>query len=117
MTSGSRAAILAPCASDPCSSCRRSPAWPSSPRAPCPAGEWRDTVGVRGAGTNRVYRLAWQGGMAWTLDSVSIADPSARLFPAGLTLVPRLGLVAVVGNMSDSVYFLDAATMARRGSL
>jgi len=90
------------------------PAWLGLARS---GGEWRDTVWVSGAGTNRVYRLAWQGGMAWTLDSVSIADASARLFPAGLTLVPRLGLVAVVGNMSDSVYFLDAATMARRGSV
>jgi len=90
------------------------PAWLGLARS---GGEWRDTVWVSGAGTNQVYRFTWQGGMAWTRDSVRLADSSARLFPAGLTLVPRLGLVAVVGNMSDSVYFLDAATMARRGSI
>src|SRR6266436_2470338 len=32
-------------------------------------------------------------------------------------LVPGQGLVAVVGNLSDSVYFLDAATLERRGSV
>src|ERR1700747_2211250 len=90
------------------------PAWLGLARS---GGEWRDTVWVSGAGTNQVYRFTWQGGMGWTRDSGRLADSSARLFPAGLTLVPRLGLVAVVGNMSDSVYFLDAATMARRGSV
>ena len=79
-------------------------------------GEWRDTVWVSGAGTNRVYRLTWQGGMAWTLDSVALADTNARVFPGGIALVPRRGLVAVVGNQSDSVYLIDAATLARRGS-
>src|SRR5205085_12559293 len=42
---------------------------------------------------------------------------TARLFPGGITLVPRRGLVAVVGNQSDSVYLLDAATLARRGAI
>src|SRR3989440_679808 len=78
-------------------------------------GDWRGTGRLSGAGTNRVYRFAWEGGISWTLDSVSLADPSARLFPAGIALVPRRGLVAVVGNMNDSVYLIDAATLARRG--
>src|SRR5256885_734260 len=87
------------------------PAWLGLARS---GGDWRDTVWLSGAGTNRVYRFAWEGGMRWTLDSVSLADPSARLFPAGIALVPRRGLVAVVGNSSDSVYLIDAATLARR---
>lgn len=80
-------------------------------------GAWRDTVWASGAGTNRVYRLAWQGGMTWTTDTVVLADTSARLYPAGIALVPRRGLVAVVGNLSDSVYLIDAATLARRGTV
>src|SRR5438105_963217 len=90
------------------------PAWLGLTRA---GRDWRDTVWVSGAGTNRVYRFRWEGGRTWTLDSVPLADPSARLFPGGITLVPRRGLVAVVGNQSDSVYLLDAATLARRGAI
>jgi YVTN family beta-propeller protein len=90
------------------------PAWLGLARS---GGDWRDTVWVSGAGTNRLYRLTWQGGIAWTLDSVALADPSARLFPAGIALIPRRGLVAVVGNLSDSVYFIDAATLERRGAV
>src|SRR5438128_10172552 len=78
---------------------------------------WRDTVWASGGGTNRVYRLAWQGGARWSADTVTLADSSARLFAAGLTLVPTRGLVAVVGNLSDSVYLIDAATLARRGAV
>src|SRR5690349_7030405 len=92
----------------------RLPAWLGLARS---GGGWRDTLWVSGAGTNRVYRLAWDGGMTWTVDSVALADPSARLFPGGITLVPRRGLVAVVGNSSDSVYLIDAATLARRGAV
>src|SRR5947208_1578792 len=93
---------------------KKLPAWLGLARS---GGEWRDTVWVSGAGTNRVYRLTWQGGMAWTLDSVALADTNARVFPGGIALVPRRGLVAVVGNQSDSVYLIDAATLARRGSV
>src|SRR5213593_979860 len=77
--------------------------------------DWRDTVWVSGAGTNRVYRLAWQGGTAWATDTVTLADTTARLFVAGLAVAPGRGLVAAVGNLSDSVYLIDAATLARRG--
>src|SRR5213082_896597 len=93
---------------------KKLPAWLGLARS---GGQWRDTVWVSGAGTNRVYRLTWQGGMAWTLDSVALADTNARVFPGGIALVPRHGLVAVVGNQSDSVYLIDAATLARRGSV
>jgi YVTN family beta-propeller protein len=89
-------------------------AWLGLARA---GGDWRDTVWASGAGTNRLYRLAWQGGMTWTTDTVALADTSARVYPAGIALVPRRGLVAVVGNLSDSVYAIDAATLARRGAV
>src|SRR5438046_3168116 len=79
--------------------------------------DWRDTVWASGGGTNRVYRLAWQGGARWSADTVTLADSSARLSAAWLTLVPTRGLVAVVGNLSDSVYLIDAATLARRGAV
>lgn len=79
--------------------------------------DWRDTVWASGGPTNRVYRFAWQGGATWTVDSTALADSGAKLFAAGLALLPRRGLVAVVGNLSDSVYFLDAATLARRGAV
>ena len=79
--------------------------------------DWRDTVWASGGGSNRVYRLAWQGGARWSADTVTLADSSARLFAAGLALVPTRGLVAVVGNLSDSVYLIDAATLSRRGAV
>src|SRR5436309_2196294 len=50
-------------------------------------------------------------------DSVALADSGAELFPAGIALLRRQGLVAVVGNLSDSVYLLDAATLQRRGTV
>ena len=77
--------------------------------------DWRDTVWASGGATNRVYRFAWQGGASWIRDSVAFADSGAKLFTAGLALLQRQGLVAVVGNLSDSVYFIDAATLERRG--
>ena len=79
--------------------------------------DWRDTVWASGGPTNRVYRFAWQGGASWIRDSVALADSGAHLFAAGLALLPRQGLVAVVGNLSDSVYFIDAATLQRRGAI
>jgi len=77
--------------------------------------DWRDTVWASGGATNRVYRFAWQGGASWIRDSVALADSGAKLFTAGLALLQRQGLVAVVGNLSDSIYFIDAATLERRG--
>src|SRR2546422_9631408 len=78
--------------------------------------DWRDTVWASGGPTNRVYRFAWQGGASWIRDSVALADSGAKVYPAGLVLLPRQGLVAVVGNLSDSIYFIDAATLRRRGA-
>src|SRR5438093_12275946 len=79
--------------------------------------DWRDTVWASGGPTNRVYRFAWQGGASWVRDSAALTDSGAKLYPAGLALLPRQGLVAVVGNLRDSVYFVDAATLERRGAV
>src|SRR5881296_635176 len=79
--------------------------------------DWRDTVWASGGGTNRVYRLAWLGGASWIRDSVALGDSSAKVYPAGIALLPRQGLAAVVGNLSDSVYFLDAASLERRAAV
>src|SRR5881628_2361067 len=89
-------------------------AWLGLARA---GGGWRDTVWASGGATNRVYRFVWQGGAAWATDSVALADSGANLFAAGIALLRRQGLVAVVGNLSDSVYLLDAATLQRRGAV
>src|SRR5438876_10726191 len=78
---------------------------------------WRDTVWAGGGGTNRVYRLVWLGGAGWATDTRALADTNARPFPAGIAAAPHQGLVAVVGNLSDSVYLIDAATLERRGAL
>ena len=95
-------------------------------RAPLPAAwlglarsgrDWRDTVWASGGATNRLYRFTWQGGATWTADSVALADSGAKLFPAGIALLPRQGWVAVVGNLSDSVYFVDAASLQRRAAV
>src|SRR2546425_10804821 len=75
-----------------------------------------DTVWVSGAGTNRVYRFTRLGG-DWAVDTATLADPTQQVFVAGIAPVPQRGLVAAVGNLSDSVYLLDAATLARRGAL
>ncbi len=95
-------------------------------RAPLPSAwlglvragrDWRDTVWASGGSTNRLYRFTWQGGATWTVDSVALADSGAEVFPAGIALLPRLGWVAVLGNLSDSVYFVDAASLEHRGAV
>src|SRR2546426_6098863 len=75
-----------------------------------------DTVWVSGAGTNRVYRFTRRA-VDWAVDTATLADAKQQLFVAGIAPVPQRGLVAAVGNLSDSVYLLDAATLARRGAL
>src|SRR2546427_2505075 len=74
-----------------------------------------DTVWVSGAGTNRVYRFTRRA-VNWAVDTATLADATQQLFVAGIAPVPR-GLVAAVGNLSDSVYLLDAATLARRAAV
>src|SRR5438445_1044525 len=75
-----------------------------------------DTVLVSGAGMNRVYRLTPRGA-DWAVDTATLADAKQQLFVAGIAPVPERGLVAAVGNLSDSVYLLDAATLARRAAI
>src|SRR3989475_5016496 len=74
-----------------------------------------DTVWVSGAGTNRVYRFTRRA-VDWAVDTATLADAKQQLFVAGIAPVPR-GLVAAVGKLSDSVYLLDAATLARRATV
>ncbi len=74
-----------------------------------------DTVWASGGVTNRVYRLV-PSAAAWTTDSSVLADTMTRLFVGGLAVVPGRGLVAAVGNMNDSVYLIDAATLVRRAA-
>src|SRR3989441_6346577 len=65
---------------------------------------------------NRVYRLTPRGA-DWAVDTATLADAKQQLFVAGIAPVPERGLVAAVGNLSDSVYLLDAATLARRAAI
>src|SRR3989442_9929806 len=74
-----------------------------------------DTVWVSGAGTNRVYRFTRRA-VDWAVDTATLADATQQLFVGGIAPVPR-GLVAAVGNLSDSVYLLDATTLARRAAV
>ena len=74
-----------------------------------------DTLWASGGKTNRVYRLV-PNGPAWTSDSIVLADTMTRLFAGGISVAPGRGLVAAVGNLNDSVYLIDAATMQRRGA-
>src|SRR5437867_8918261 len=59
--------------------------------------DWGETVGASGGPTNRLYRLAWQGGATWVRDSGALADSGGKVYPTGLALLPRQGLGAVVG--------------------
>ncbi|HTT69099.1 MAG TPA: beta-propeller fold lactonase family protein [Gemmatimonadales bacterium] len=68
---------------------------------------------VSGGTTNRVWRLAESGGRWARADSVVLADSGVALFAAGLALAPDGTQLAVVGNLSDSVYLLDAAPLKR----
>src|SRR6266508_1418928 len=76
-----------------------------------------DTLWASGGGRNRVYRLvSARLGATWTADSVVLADTSAKLFVGGVAILPGQALVAAVGNLSDSVYLIDAVTLQRRGA-
>jgi len=68
---------------------------------------------VSGGITNRVWRIAESGGRWARADSVALADSGAAVFAAGLALAPDGRRLAVVGNLADSVYLLDAAPLAR----
>src|SRR6266571_2088559 len=76
---------------------------------------WRARLPAAWLGLARAGR-DWRG-TAWATDSATLADSGARVFAAGVAVLPRRGLVAVVGNLSDSVYLLDAATLERRAAV
>jgi len=76
-----------------------------------------DTLWASGAGRNRVYRLVSTTlGHTWRTDTVVLADTSAKIFVAGLAVLPGRALVAAVGNLSDSVYLIDTRSLERRGA-
>jgi DNA-binding beta-propeller fold protein YncE len=77
-----------------------------------------DTLWASGAGRNRVYRLVSATlGATWRTDSVALADTTAKLFVAGIAVIPGEPLVAAVGNLSDSVYLIETRTLQRRGAI
>lgn len=75
-----------------------------------------DTVWASGGSANRVLRLV-RAGTRWATDTAVLADSGSKLFAAGLAVAGAQGAIAVVGNLSDSVYLLDAATLERRGAV
>ncbi len=68
---------------------------------------------VAGGTTNRVWRLAAGGGSWARADSVVLADSGADVFAGGLALSPDARRVALVGQLDDSVYLLDATPLKR----
>ena len=68
---------------------------------------------VSGGTTNRVWHLVETGGRWARADSAVLADSGAPVFAAGLALSPDGRWLAVVGQLDDSVYLLDAATLTR----
>jgi DNA-binding beta-propeller fold protein YncE len=76
-----------------------------------------DTVWASGAGQNSVYRLVRVGlGGAWRTDSMLLGDSTRKVFVAGIAVLPGRSLVAAVGNLSDSVYVIDARTLEQRAA-
>src|SRR6266853_3102792 len=55
------------------------------------------------SGGNRLYR-AVRSGAEWRADTLALADSNGHVFSAGAAVLPGRDLVAVVGNLSDSVY-------------
>ena len=77
-----------------------------------------DTLWASGAGQNRLYRLVTATlGATWRTDSAVLADTTAKVFVAGIALLPGRSLVAAVGNLSDSVYLIETSTLERRGAI
>jgi DNA-binding beta-propeller fold protein YncE len=67
-------------------------------------------VYASGGTTNRVWRLREAAG-GWRADSAVLADSGAALFAGGLALSADGRRLAVVAQLGDSVYLLDAATL------
>src|SRR3989454_8048163 len=75
-----------------------------------------DTLWVSGGKMNTGHRFL-RGDSRWARDFMQLADSAVRLFVGGIAVVPGRGLLAAVGNLSDSVYLIGAATLARRGAV
>jgi YVTN family beta-propeller protein len=75
------------------------------------AGDGR--VYASGGTTNRVWLLREVAGKWQRADSAVLADSGTALFAAGLALSADGRRLAVVGQLDDSVYLLDAATLHR----
>jgi YVTN family beta-propeller protein len=71
------------------------------------------SVLASGGTTNRVWRLREAAGTWQRADSAVLADSGASLFAGGLALSSDGRWLAVVGQLCDSVYLLDAATLRR----
>ena len=71
------------------------------------------SVYASGGTTNRVWRLREVNGRWERADSAVLADSGAALFAAGLALSADGKQLAVVAQLGDSVYLLDAATLRR----
>ncbi len=82
-------------------------AWLGLARTGSPA----DTLWASGG--NRVYRVV-RAGAEWRVDTLALGDSSAHVFTAGIAVVPGHNVVAVVGNLSDSVYVIETGTLARQ---
>ena len=75
-----------------------------------------DTLWASGGSVNRVYRFV-RSSTGWTKDSVVLADSGKALYAAGLAPVDGGRRLALVGNLSDSVYLLDAASLTRTAAI
>jgi YVTN family beta-propeller protein len=71
------------------------------------------SVLAAGGTTNRVWRLREVDEQWQRTDSVVLADSGAALFAGGLALAPDGRYLAVAGNLCDSVFLLDGATLRR----
>jgi len=76
-----------------------------------------DTVWASAGTWNRVYRVIFAPGAAPAVDSAVLAAPKAKLGVAGVAVVPGHDLVAVLGNLDDSLRLLDARTLEPRGTV
>ena len=71
------------------------------------------SVFASGGTTNRVWRLREIAGRWQRADSVVLADSGASVFAGGLALSPDGRSIAVVAQLADSVFLIDATSLTR----
>jgi len=80
-----------------------------------------DTLFASGGYRDCVYELAWNGGHAQLLDSISLVEAGARRrgqrYPAGVALSPDGRSLYVAENLGDSLAVIDVATKRVRQRL